>query len=329
MPPPALDADRLHNDALVWDMHTCMPLRPGEDTYLPKIAEAQAAGTDVAVINIGFGNHSLDQHHQVLNHFRGWFLPRGDEFLLAANVADARAAKAQGKMAIFFNVEGAKVVEDDLTLIEGFYKLGVRWMLCAYNRNNKIGGGCHDDDTGLTARGREWVREMERVGMLVCCSHTGYRTARDILEYAEGPVILSHSNPRAMKAHPRNVPDDIIQGVAVTGGVIGINGIGVFLGENDISTDTLVRHIDYAVDLVGAEHVGIGLDYVYDQTELDEFIEERLTFPDGYGYDPGMKYVPPRQLPEVTKRLVDLGYPESAIRGILGENWARVMEMVG
>ena len=114
--------------------------------------------------------------------------------------------KADGKMAILFDIEGAKALEGDLRLIERFHMLGVRWMLVAYNEANDIGGGCLEEDTGLTGLGREWVNEMERVGMTICCSHTGYKTALEVMAMATRPVILSHSNPKTLHDHPRNVP---------------------------------------------------------------------------------------------------------------------------
>src|SRR3546814_1364261 len=113
---------------------------------------------------------------------------------------------------------------------------------------------------------------MARVGMVACCSHTGYRTARDVIEYSRNPVIFSHSNPRALFDHPRNIPDDLMLGCARTGGVVCLNGIGIFLGNNDTSTENYFRHMDYAVQLVGAAHVGIGLDYLFDVGELEEYI---------------------------------------------------------
>ena len=106
-------------------------------------------------------------------------------------------------------------------------------MLLAYNLNNLAGGGCQDDDDGMTAFGHDVVREMERVGMVVCCSHTGYRTARDVLKMATKPVVFSHSNAHDIVAHPRNLPDDLVRECAQTGGVVGVNGIGLFLGPAD------------------------------------------------------------------------------------------------
>jgi len=153
-------------------------------------------------------------------------------------------------------------------MVSLYYDLGVRWMLFAYNKSNSLAGGCQDEDGGLTDFGRAVLDEMERVGMVVCCSHIGHRSAMEILERARRPVIFSHSNPKALWDHPRNIRDEAIRACAKTGGVIGINGIGVFLGENDIATELLVRHVDYVADLVGPEHVGLALDYVFDQQEV-------------------------------------------------------------
>jgi membrane dipeptidase len=170
---------------------------------------------------------------------------------------------------------------------------------------------------------------MERVGMVLCCSHTGYRTAREAMEYSRNPVIFSHSNARALRDHERNIPDDLMRACARTGGVININGIGLFLGENDNSTATLVRHIDYACALVGPEHVGLGLDYVFDRDELDAYLRERPDlFPPEKGYTSGIALVEPERIPEIADALLARGYGEQDVRGILGHNNLRVARRV-
>src|SRR4029079_14810021 len=94
----------------------------------------------------------------------------------------------------------------------------------------------------------------------------------DVMEYSSKPVILSHSNARALRDHPRNVRDDVMRACARTGGVVGLNGIGIFLGNNDISTDAFVRHVDYVVQMIGPEHVALGIDYAVDQKEIEEYL---------------------------------------------------------
>ena len=144
-------------------------------------------------------------------------------------------------------------------------------------------------------------------------------------------MIYSHSNLRRLWEHPRNITDEQAVECARTGGVVGINGVGIFLGENDASTEAVVRAVDYAVGVVGPEHVGLGLDYVFDQDELNTYLaENRDTFPPGSGYAESIphRFASPTQLPEVTESLLRLGYPEDAVRAIIGGNWLRVAEQV-
>ncbi len=203
-------------------------------------------------------------------------------------------------------------------------------MLIAYNRNNRVVAAAARTTTrGLTAFGRDVIDEMARVGMMVCCSHTGAKTTMDVMEYSSKPVILSHSNPRALHEHPRNVTDEAMRACAATGGVVGLNGIGIFLGDNDITTDTFVRHVDYVVELLGPDHVALGIDYAVDQKEIDEYLAKmRATFPAGLGYEAGVRIIPPEQVPEIVERLLQIGYTEDNLRGLLGANLLRVAKAV-
>jgi len=316
-------------ESLVWDNHGCMPLRPFDETFLPQLRRYKAVGVDVVSLNIGFGEQGVEEHVRVLAHFRRWLMLYGDEYVIVRTVDDIERARAQGKLAVTFDIEGANGVSDQPSLVQLYYDLGVRWMLIAYNRNNRVGGGCHDDDPGLSAFGREVLDEMARVGMVTCCTHTGLKTTMDVMEYSSKPVIFSHSNPKAIFDHPRNITDEAMRACAATGGVVGLNGIGIFLGNNDISVENFVRHLDYVVQLIGPEHVGFGLDYVFDQQELDDFLATmKGSFPAGQGYDAGIRMVPPEQIEPVVERLLAINYRESDIRAILGQNWLRVAQQV-
>lgn len=314
----------LHRDALVWDNHGCMPIEIN-DRFLSDFSRYKDAGVNVLSVNVGFGDMSLEKHFRVLSFMRRWLLDRPDEYRLIDSVADIQKARHEGKLAIAFDIEGAKPFDGQLSLVEAFYKLGVRWMLIAYNQNNQFGGGCHDEDAGLTQKGKELIVEMRRVGMMTCCSHTGYQTARDVMEFADGPVIFSHSNPRALYDHPRNIPDDLIDCCAETGGVIGVNGISAFNGGS-ADTQRIVESIDYMVQRVGPDYIGLGMDVVIDKSELERALAEQPpeTFPDGFGYDETLTIAQPEQIPEITLGLLDRGYCEDDVRKILGENLLRV-----
>jgi membrane dipeptidase len=326
--PVSAEAARLHKDALVWDNHGCLPIRCDE-SFLPELARYHQSGVDMVSINVGFGDLEWQRHIEMLAHFRGWLAARPEEYVLALGVAEIERAKRQGKLAVAFDIEGVGAIQGQLSLIQLYYDLGVRWMLIAYNQNNLAGGGCHDEDAGLTSFGRTVIGEMARAGMVVCCSHTGYRTTLDVMAHSPKPVILSHSNPRANWDHPRNVPNEILDACAAGGGVVGINGIGIFLGENDCGTEAILRAIDSAVQRIGADHVGLGIDYAFDQEEVAEYVRaNRDIFPPGAGYDAGIRMAPPEQMPEITEALLKHGYAERDIRAILGENFLRVAEQV-
>jgi membrane dipeptidase len=129
--------------------------------------------------------------------------------------------------------------------------------------------------------------------------------------------------------HPRNIPDDLIRACAATGGVVGINGIGSFLGKNDNSSETFARHVDHVAQLVGPQHVALGLDYVFDSQELDDYLSKMAhTFPAALGYEKGLRMVAPEQLEAIVLALQRLGYGDADLRAVLGGNLMRLARTV-
>ena len=319
-------ASRLITESLVWDNHGCMPLRHDDESFLPQLARYRDSGVDIASLNVGLDILPWENTIHMIARFRRWIGLHSDDYQLVYSVADIQQARDSGRLGICFDIEGGNSLNADSGLVQMYYDLGVRWMLMAYNQNNLLGGGCMDDDCGLTDFGREVISEMQRVGMLVCCSHAGPRTASDILELVEQPVIFSHSNPLAIWQHRRNISDDLIRACAESDGVIGINGIGVFLGRNDNRTETFVRHLDYVVQLVGSQHVGLGLDFVFDDDEVAGYIKK---FPHVFPAEEGVEGEParsvgPEQLEDIVSALLNLGYSDDDLRAILGGNHLRV-----
>lgn len=306
-----------------WDNHGCMPLRPLDTTFLPQLARYRKSGFRVVGLNVGFDVVPWPETVRMLASFRHWIAAHASSYSLMQTAGDLKTLR--GRLGVFFDIEGGAALNGQLSMVQLYRDLGVRWMLIAYNRNNALGGGCQDVDRGLTKFGREVVAEMERVGMTVCCSHTGYKTTMDVLSRAARPVIFSHSNPLGVWRHKRNVREEAIRACAKTGGVIGINGIGHFLGANDNRSVTVVTHIDYVAQMVGPKHVGLGLDYVFDMAELDDFVKGHPEmFPPQDGYAEKLKLVAPEQLSEVADGLFKRGYRMSDVRNIIGGNFARI-----
>lgn len=317
-------ATDLMSRTVVWDNHGCMPLR-ADGSFLPQLERYRRAGVDVVSINVGFADTPLIEHLRVLSFMRRWIASRPDTYRLVGSVGDVEDCRKSGKLGITFDIEGMCPVQDDLSFVQTFYELGVRWMLVAYNRNNRAGGGCLDADCGLTATGRAIIDEMERVGMVLCLSHTGAKTAAEALAYSRNPVIFSHSNAYRVHAHPRNIPDELMRACAAKGGVIGINGVGSFLGSGEDLVDQFLSHLQYAVDLVGAEHVGLGLDYVFDHAEADEDLKRNPSL-----YPPGLddRMLEPEALGAIIEALGRVGLTDAQIQAIIGGNWLRIATQV-
>jgi membrane dipeptidase len=327
------EAARLHADALIWDMTVPWGEWPGSDSSgKPAALEMMAAsGYDLAALTVGGDNVDILETVKLIARERAFLAAHADRYTLAGTADEVVAAKREGRLALVFQFQGTNSLGRDVNMIEPYYQLGVRIALMAYNQKNAVGDGCHErTDGGLSRFGIEVVREMQRVGMMVDVTHTGYRTSMDVFEVAEGPVVFSHSNPRALFDHERNIRDDQIKACARSGGVIGVNGIGIFMGgDNDVSPDQLLRQIDYLGDLVGPEHVGIGLDWVYDQPSLLRAAKaSKSRYPEKGGYDGDIAFASPDRLPRLTEAMLRRGYSEAVIRGILGENWLRVARSV-
>jgi membrane dipeptidase len=142
---------------------------------------------------------------------------------------------------------------------------------------------------------------------------------------AAKPVIFSHSNPLGVWRHKRNIRDEAIRACAATGGVVGISGIGLFLGENDNRPETHIAHIEHVVQLVGPDHVGIGLDFVFDVSEAMEYVRANpQMYPPDLGFKDGIRMLPPEGIRTIASGLLSRGYARKDVRKILGGNFLRV-----
>jgi membrane dipeptidase len=245
---------------------------------------------------------------------------------LVACVEDIFAARQAGQLAVAFNFQGSAPIGGDVALVEPFYRLGVKHMLLAYNRKNAAGDGCHErTDAGLSHYGLELVREMNRVGMIVDCSHAGRRTSFDIMEASSAPVIFSHSNPKPLWDHDRNIADEQAVACARTGGLVGVNGVDIFLNDrNQVDAETLFRAIDHYVRLVGPEHVGLGLDYVYDPEAMSATMASQASPGRRTDYDKMRRYFVPEDLPALVALMRARGYGAADVGAILGGNFLRL-----
>jgi len=317
-------ARQIHNKALVWDTHACFPLNRNSD--LTELKRYSDAGVNFVSLNIGMDMDSFENVMQVTARFRNYIASNSDKYILALTVQDILEAKKSNKLAIAFDLEGSEPLLGNLNMISFYYDLGVRQMLLAYNKDNRASGGCMEGHIGLTDFGKDVIREMNQVGMVVDVSHMGYRATLDAFEVSSKPVIFSHSNPKSLREHARNITDEQIKACAKTGGVIGINGIGDFL--TGTSSEIYVQNIEYVLNLVGPEHVGLGVDYVIDKHELMDYIQGHPDVFPPEKFNDYLAMVEPEQIPEFTELLYQKGYSAEVISGIMGGNFLRVAGQV-
>jgi len=332
------DADKhgqqLHDQATVID-GTMVILRD-YDNYLKKILESGVNGVVLTVV-------ANENFHDTIQGIYEWFerLERNrDIVLLVERAEDMARARAEGKIGIVLAFQSGSPIESNLRYLSIFRKLGLRVMSLAYNERNLIGDGCAErSDCGLSDFGLEVVQEMNRLGVVIDLSHCGDQTMREGIQYSEKPVLISHSNARTLCDSARNIPDDIIKALAEKGGVMGINAFPGFLRKDGrASLKDFLDHIDYVKNLVGVEHVGLGLDISETRIDAD------YTTPDGHlgfgktRYKPEM-YPPwpwtyPQEIDSVTKfsniakGLAGRGYSDEEVIRILGGNYLRVFREV-
>lgn len=322
-------ARALHDEALVWDM--TLPWLVGyadEDITLPRFKQA---GVDFISLTVndfpGSIAGTMRQIAAVTAHVRA----RAGTMVLISSVDDIVAAKKAGKLALAFNLQETNPLEGEADLVQTYFDLGVRYMLLAYNQKNRVGDGCAErTDAGLSRFGVRMIEEMNRVGMLVDGAHSGYRTTMEAMEVSTAPFIFSHCLAHEVFAHYRNIRDDQIIACARSGGVIGVNGVGIFLEDAQASSEAMFRHVDHIANLVGPEHIGLGLDYVRDTERLAGWT---IANADMWPPNAGKPTVPttfaqPEQIVELADIMLERQYSESDVRGILGENYARVARQV-
>ena len=326
------NAPALFRNALVWDQ-----LFPATEycgsgaAHQGMLERMRGCGYNAVSLTVAYDPEDTLTALNRISTWRQFLSCNVDKYRLLLKADDVPAAQAEGKLAVGFHFQGSTPFGRDLGLVEVFYALGVRAAILAYNRRNHVGDGCHDiSDVGLSSFGRELIAEMQRVGMMVDCSHTGARTSMEAFEVAQGPVFYTHANAAAVYPHERNISNELAKACVATGGIVGVSGVGLFLGEADDLTEPMFRHVDHWVELIGPENVGIGLDAVTDvKATLAAMRQHAGQWPENQGYQTGdLAILGPEDMERLTERMLGAGYSKEHCRGVLGENWLRVAQEV-
>ena len=264
-----------------------------------------------------------------------WFNQNQDLLLQVFSTKDIHRAKAERKTGIILGFQNVSAFEDRIDYINLFKELGIGIVQMAYNTQNLVGTGCYESkDGGLSDFGREVVAEMNRVGIMCDLSHAGPHTSRDVIEVSSKPVCYSHCLPAGLKEHPRNKSDEALKFIADHGGFVGVTMFSPFLKKGPNSTvDDYVEAIDYVVDLVGEDCVGIGTDFTQNHNQAffewithDKGTARKLTEFGEIKTPEGIRTI--SEMPNLTAAMQRAAWPEAKIRKVMGENWVRVLKEV-
>ena len=256
---------------------------------------------------------------------------RGDRYVQVYSMEDVYRAKKQGKVAIMHNFQSMVPLGEDLSNIQKYYDLGLRQMNFTYNIDTVYGDGgvsnSDGTDEGVKELGEKVVREMNRLGIVVDCSHSSNQTCIEAAAITRKPMMMSHSNLMTYQPIDRNVSDQAVKAVAATGGVICVNFIGGFLNPQGLARPyDIAKHVQYIRKLAGPESVCAGSDYVYNYADtLLWILKNPKNFPPEMGYATPSHMGKPGEIWGVVRELMDTyGWTEDEIRGFLGENLMRV-----
>ncbi len=361
------DATKVHFDSIVVDGHSDTVLKIFYDNVdigkrvkigqidIPRMKEG---GLDAQIFAIWpdpiYVGHNVAKHTlKLLDCMLNTIEKNKDKMELALTASDIRRIVKKGKIAAILAVEGGHAIEDDLSILRTYYRLGVRLMTLTHSNTNNWADSANDKEKwgGLNDFGKKVVREMNRLGMIVDISHVSDKTFYDVIKVSTKPVVASHSCVREIAHRKRNMTKDMLKALAKNGGLIGINFFSAFLDDEfnkkmqfsldrynilpEIKTQEQLDQLAYQrykqfekpvpIPPPPLEKLIEHIDYVVKLIGAD-YVGLGSDF-DGINTSPeGLEDV--TKLPEITKALLKKGYPEKDIKKILGENWLRIFEKV-
>ena len=281
--------------------------------------------------------HDCAETLSVIGNWNHWFQENDDLILLVRSIADIDEACNSGRTGIILGFQNSTSIEDDLALVEMFHSLGVRIMQLTYNNQSLLGTGYSEKrDSGLTIFGRNVVREMNRLGMIIDVSHTSELTCLEAIEYSERPIAVTHANPRTFRDDPRNKSENLLIQLAESGGMLGFSLYPLHLdGGTDCTLESFCAMVAKTADLIGVENLGLGTDlclgWASDQLEYMRsgtwsFPHERARSATPQWPDYPQWFRRNEDIQNIADGLARIGFGEDEVGMIMGGNWYRFFQ---
>ena len=297
--------------------------------------QMRAGGVDAVHVTIAYHETFRET---VLNfeQWNAWFEQYPDLIMKGQWASDVDVAKATGRTAIFFGFQNPSPIEDDIGLIEIVHTLGARFMQLTYNNQSLLATGCYEDhDTGITRMGRQVIKEMNRVGLVIDMSHSGDKSTIQAADLSQRPIAITHANPHDWSAALRNKTDDVIRAVTSQGGMFGFSLYPHHLnGKTDCTVQDFCEMIARTADTFGVESLGLGSDLCQDQP--DRIVDwmrvgrwsKEADYGEGSAAAPGFPPMPSwfqdnRDFGNIENGLLAVGMNATEVAGIMGDNWHR------
>lgn len=277
------------------------------------------------LLRIGQWNRLFELHHDLI--------------MPVKSTADIYLAKKRGKVGIMFGAQNCSAIEDDIAMIEIMRTLNLMIMQLTYNNQSLLACGCYETvDSGVTRFGRQVIKEMNRVGMIVDMSHSGERSTLDAIEISQRPIVISHANPSSFHNARRNKSDEVLKALAESGGLLGFSLYPFHLKNgSECTLNEFCDMVASTADLMGIDHIGIGTDLCQEQpTSILQWMRngrwsKEMDYGEGSKSDadwpkPLSWFKDSRDFPNITRGLQTRGFNDEEVAKIMGLNWLNFLE---
>ena len=279
-------------------------------------------------------HEDYDEFLENLNQWNKLFKDNSDLIFLAKDYNDIDKAKSENKTAIFFGFQNCSPIEDNINLIQKVHDHGCRFMQLTYNNQSLLATGCYEKiDGGVTNFGREAIKEMNRVGIVIDMSHSAEKSTLDAIEISEKPIAITHANPNFWHQAIRNKSDTLLKILSESGGMLGLSLYPHHLKNNsECKLESFCEMVAKTVDIMGVKNIGIGSDLCLNQPNSVVEWMRNGTWTKATNYGEGNKEKPgfPKQpdwfldsrgFNNLEIGLKAVGFQEEEVNGILGNNW--------
>jgi microsomal dipeptidase-like Zn-dependent dipeptidase len=300
--------------------------------------EARDGGVNAIHVTIAYWENTQETVANI-DSWQTLFREHGDLIMPVRLAADIVEAQKLGKVGIILGFQNCSPIEDDFRKVEYFHERGVRIMQLSYNNQSLLATGCYEDaDAGVTRFGREVIREMNRLGMVIDMSHSAERSTLDAIELSTRPIAITHANPKSFHDALRNKSNTVIKALGASGGMIGCSLYPFHLKNgSDCTVQDFCMMIAETADLIGIEHIGIGSDLCqnWDYSILEWMRSGRWTATADYGEGSAENKEWPKQpnwfansthFGNIAAGLSAVGLSDTDVASVMGGNWLRFFE---